>query len=140
MGTRLLFSHPTVGDNILLTEDQLSLDNLLTSVSGPDRGGIVVFSGVVRDTEDGKPIGSITYEAYVPMAKKEIEKILREAQDKWDIRAAVHHRLGVIPVGESSLLVACAGIHRREAFEAGQWIVDAVKGDVPVWKVKFQWV
>ncbi len=140
MGMRSLSCPPTAGADVVLTKAPLSLAEVLGRVSGPDRGGISFFAGVVRDEEEGRPILSITYEAYESMAQKEIEKILRQAQKRWPVRAAAHHRIGVVPVNESSLLVACAGVHRPEAFAACQWIVDAVKNEAPVWKVAYQWV
>jgi molybdopterin synthase catalytic subunit len=107
----------------------------LGAVAGPDHGGLVLFAGTVRDTEDGAPISSILYEAYERMAAREMEKIAREARRRWDVRLAVRHRVGRVWAGEPAFIVAASGRHRPEAFAACRFVVDRVKSEVPIWKV-----
>lgn len=116
----------------------LSLEAALGLVSGPGFGAVLSFEGRVRGEENGLPISAITYEAYEEMAEQEIEKIISAAQRRWKIRVAVFHRVGAVAVGQAGLVVACAGVHREEAFAACRHVVDAVKADVPIWKTKFE--
>lgn len=109
------------------------------AVSGADCGAVVSFEGRVREVEEGRPILSLTYEAYPEMAEKEIEKIVRGAQTRWGVRARVLHRVGKVAVGELGFFVVCAGAHRPEVFDACRHIVDAVKASAPIWKVGFEW-
>ena len=129
---------PIAGDkSVLLTADPLVLDRLLLQVAGPDRGGVVTFSGCVREMEGGRVIRAIRYEAYLKMAGIEIEKIVVEAERRWGVRVAVQHRIGEVPVGESGLQVACSDVHRKKAFEACRFVVDAIKSKAPIWKAGF---
>src|SRR5262245_57039036 len=126
------------GVSVLLTPWALSLDEAVRAVAGPDRGGLVLFTGTVRDTEDGAPVAAIIYEAYERMAAREMEKIAREAGARWDVRLAVRHRVGKVWAGEPAFIVAAAGRHRAEAFAACRAVVDRVKNDVPLWKTGFE--
>ena len=67
-------------------------------------------------------------------------RIVTETEKKWGVLISIQHRLGAVPVGEASLLVACAGVHRRETFEACASIVDEIKIKVPIWKVGYEWL
>jgi molybdopterin synthase catalytic subunit len=106
-------------------------------VESPARGAVVAFSGTVRDTEEGRPLRALHYEAYVAMGEREIARILTGLEKKYGVALAAVHRLGRVPAGESSFLVACAGRHRPEAFAACRRAVDTIKSDVPIWKVKW---
>jgi molybdopterin synthase catalytic subunit len=120
-----------------LTGKPLSLNPVVDEVSGPKRGAIVTFSGCVRESEKGKPISGIAYEAYPAMAEREMGRIAREAGKRWKVRVALRHRAGIVRAGEPSVVIACAGVHRREAFEACRFVIDALKSRVPVWKARF---
>jgi len=61
-----------------------------------------------------------------------------ETEERWNVRVAVSHRIGDVPVGEASVIVACAGAHREEAFLACRHVIDEIKERVPIWKVKFE--
>lgn len=77
----------------------------------------------------------IEYECFQEMAKKELERIIKEAREKWPIHEVlVAHRMGRLAVQETSLLLLVMAPHRREAFEAGQYIIDVLKKRVPIWK------
>ena len=122
-----------------LTEFPLSLDDAVRRVFEEDLGAVVTFSGTIRKMEKGRPIASIAYQAYSSMAEKEISRIVGQAKEFWAVKAEVKHRLGKVAVGESSLMVACSAVHRREAFEACRFIVDKIKREVPIWKVGYEW-
>lgn len=117
-------------DELLITDQPIPVE----AVTG-DVGGVVVFWGVVRDREDGRPISALEYSAYREMAEHQFRKLIAEAKQRWTVkRVRVVHRLGVIKVGEPSLLVRVEAAHRQEAFAAAQFIVDELKQKVPIWK------
>lgn len=119
-------------DELLITDRPIAGGETLT---GGDIGGVVIFWGVVRDVEDGKPISALEYSAYREMMEHQFRKLLAETHRRWPLkRVRVVHRLGVIPVGEPSLLVRVEAAHRGEAFAAAQFIIDELKQKVPVWK------
>ena len=122
---------------VLLTRDPLSLDAVYAAVRSPKRGGVVLFSGVVRDLEDGAPVSAIGYEAYEPLAAKELARIAAAAEAAHGAAVTVHHRLGPVPAGEASVLVAAAAEHRAEAFAACREVIDRLKETVPIWKADF---
>jgi molybdopterin synthase catalytic subunit len=98
-------------------------------------GAVVVFWGIVRDREDGRSIKALEYTAYREMAEHQFRILIAETKRRWPIaRLRVVHRLGVIPVGEASLLVRVEAAHRSEAFAAAQFIIDELKQRVPIWK------
>lgn len=122
-------------DELLITEQPIHPSEARVGAVGSDVGGIAVFWGVVRDLEDGKKIAGLDYTAYREMAEHQFHKLLAETRQKWPVkRIRVVHRLGVIPVGEPSLLVRVEAGHRGEAFAAAQFIIDELKQKVPIWK------
>jgi len=89
----------------------------------------------VRDIEDGKTIRALDYTAYREMAEHQFRKLLAETHQKWPLkRIRIIHCLGIVAVGEPSLLVRVEAAHRREAFAAAQYIIDELKQRVPIWK------
>ena len=122
-------------DELLLTNDPINIAEAELGKFGGEVGGVVTFWGVVRDLEDGKPIRALEYTAYHEMAEHQFRKLLAETHRKWKLkRVRVIHRLGVIAVGEPSLLVRVEAAHRGEAFAAAQFIIDELKQQVPIWK------
>ncbi len=116
----------------------LSLDALLAEVSHPGCGGVVTFTGVVRDHSRGQGIDHLEYEAYVPMAEREMERILDEAAERWpEVRLALSHRIGSLAIGDAAVMVAAAAPHRPEAFLACRFAIDTLKQTVPIWKKEF---
>jgi len=115
-----------------LTRHPIEVDALLAEVQGPERGGTCVFVGTVRNDAD---ITGIDYSAYEAMAIAEIERILSDAKAQWpEARIMLQHRLGVIPVGEASIVIAAAAPHRDEAFAACRYVVEEIKKRLPIWK------
>lgn len=122
-------------DELLLTDRPIDEAEAALGKFGGDVGGVVTFWGVVRDREDGKPIRALDYTAYLEMADHQFRKLLAETHQQWPLkRIRVVHRLGVIAVGEPSLLVRVEAAHRGEAFAAAQFIIDELKQRVPIWK------
>jgi molybdopterin synthase catalytic subunit len=101
----------------------------------PSDGAYVLFEGVVRNHHEGKAVESIFYDAYRPMAEKEIARIVDEVQHtNADVAIAVVHRLGHLVVGDVSITIVAASPHRAEAFAACRMIIDRIKETVPIWK------
>lgn len=119
----------------LVTANELSLDAVVSSVSHAGAGAIVTFAGTVRNTNDGRPVTKLEYEAYVSMARAEIERIADEIErDVPGARIAVHHRVGELVVGDVAVVCAASAPHRGEAFRACRLVIDRVKERVPIWK------
>lgn len=118
-----------------LTDDPIDPQSLVRSVVRPSDGAYVLFEGVVRNHHEGKAVQSIFYDAYRPMAEKEMERIVREIAALYpDVALAVVHRLGQLVVGDSSIAIVAASPHRAEAFEACRMMIDRIKETVPIWK------
>ncbi|MHB9123526.1 MAG: molybdenum cofactor biosynthesis protein MoaE [Thermoanaerobaculia bacterium] len=118
-----------------LTDDPISTDALIADVLRDSDGAVVLFSGVVRNHHEGKRVESIFYDAYRPMAEKEIEKIVNGIRAEFpDVKIALLHRLGQLGVGDASIVIACASPHRAEAFAACRAAIDRIKETVPIWK------
>ncbi|SDU25684.1 molybdopterin synthase catalytic subunit [Verrucomicrobium sp. GAS474] len=99
-------------------------------------GAIVDFYGVVRSLENGEPIPGLDYEAYLPMAEKELRRICAELEKDHPCRSVSFlHRLGHVTTREASLHVRVAAKHRAEAFAFAKLLIDRMKEDVPIWKI-----
>lgn len=120
---------------IRLQPEPLSVDAALAAVASPDCGGTTVFIGTVRadaDTPGGRPL---RYEAYGPMALREMERLEASIRERHPgARAAILHRTGDIPIGEASVVIAVAAPHRDEAFAACREAIEELKKNVPIWK------
>ena len=100
-----------------------------------DAGAINDFWGVVRRFEDGREIEGIDYEAHREMSEHHLKQIAEQAALQFGLRSVViHHRIGFVAVGQSSLFMRVCSGHREAAFEASRWIVDELKKKVPIWK------
>ena len=118
---------------------QLSADPIPDSIpppfSGPGLGAFAEFRGIVRGEEQGRPISALVYEAYQPMAEREITRILDALVVAHPCHAIhVRHRLGRIPVGEAAIYIGVVSRHRAEAFTVLSGFMDRLKQDVPIWK------
>ncbi len=118
---------------------QLSADPIPDSIpspsQGPGVGAFAEFRGVVRGEEQGCPISALVYEAYQPMAEREMTRILDALVTTHPCHAVhVRHRIGRIPVGETAIYIGVASRHRAEAFAVLSGFMDRLKQDVPIWK------
>jgi molybdopterin synthase catalytic subunit len=121
-----------------LTDQPLDADALAKLVMRPSDGGLVVFSGVVRNHSEDRPVRYLEYEAYREMALPKLEQVKRETLARWPMASvAMAHRLGRMEIGETSVIVAASAPHRAEAFEAGRYAIDRLKEIVPIWKKEF---
>ena len=98
-------------------------------------GATVAFIGTTRDHNDGRLVTQLEYEAYPEMALAEMRKIGETALRQWPIEGiAIVHRIGAVPIGEASVVIAVSAGHRRAAFEACHFAIDRLKEVVPIWK------
>ncbi len=130
----------TQDDGILidLVREPVSVQRVRDFVSGdPALGGIVTFEGATRCERDAQhgALVRLDYEAYESMARRQLHLLAGEARDRWSAgRIAMIHRLGPVPPGEVSVMIAVACPHRGECFDACRWLIDTLKRDVPIWK------
>ena len=104
------------------------------AAANPAAGAVVTFAGTTRQTNAGRQVTRLEYEAYEPMALSEMRKLARRHAAVADSRIAIAHRIGVVEIGETSVAIAVAAAHRAEAFEACRFAIDRLKEVVPIWK------
>ena len=123
---------------IKLSAEPLDVQSCIAFVSAAGAGGIDVFIGTVRDRTGGKKVLRLEFEAYEPMALREMEKIAESAREKWEILGiAIHHRTGSLEGGEVPVVIAVSSAHRAAAFDACRYIIDTLKETVPIWKREY---
>lgn len=121
-----------------LTDLAIDARELVRQVMRRSDGAYVLFEGVVRDHHEGHAVSSIFYDAYRPMAEKEMAKIVAEVEARFpDVSLTVVHRLGHLVVGDSSIAIVAASPHRAEAFDACRMTIDRIKQTVPIWKKEY---
>jgi molybdopterin synthase catalytic subunit len=104
----------------------------------PEDGALCVFTGVVRNHNDGRAVRYLEYEGYEEMVVSIFEEIAREAQQRFGVtRVRIIHRLGRMDIGDTSVAVAASSPHRGEAFEACRFAIDTLKHKAPIWKKEF---
>jgi molybdopterin synthase catalytic subunit len=114
------------------------MGGMLAAAHHPGAGAVVLFSGEVRDQNQGRAVAYLEYEANGPLAEKVIEEILSAARAKWKLHIAVaRHRIGRIAIGETAVVVITASAHRGEAFDANRYIIDRIKHEAPIWKCEY---
>lgn len=125
MKTQLTITPEPIDETALNAERELS-DGM---------GAVVVFQGVVRAQEGTTSISAIDYEAFDEMACHQFELIFEEIDRQWPVESVrLVHRVGVVPVNAPSLWVEIIAPHRAESFAACQFLIDAMKQRVPIWK------
>lgn len=129
---------PTTGDEWLaIGAEALPVGIAYEWAVRPDCGAIVLFSGTVRDHADGRTgVEELTYEAYEEAVIDRFADLAAEARRRWSElgRIVLLHRIGRVVVGESSVIAVVSAPHRPEAFDAGRYLIDALKASVPIWK------
>ncbi len=121
---------------VYLGVEWIGLERILSSYSvPPECGACVSFLGIARSSPEDGDVIELHYEAFPEMAIKKMEEIRQRALQEFGVKEIfVHHRLGVVKVGEPSFLVLAFGRHREETFRACRFVVDEVKRQVPLWK------
>lgn len=118
-----------------LVDIAIDVDRVVAEVSGPGRGAVLVFLGTVRDSHQGRRVEKLTYSAYRTMAVESLRRIVADLEaSSPGLRAAIVHRLGEVPVGEPSVVIAVASPHRAAAYEASRTALERLKTEVPIWK------
>jgi molybdopterin synthase catalytic subunit len=118
-----------------LTDTAIDVARLLSEVADPGAGGTVLFLGTVRRSAEDGDVESIEYSAYREMAGAEFARIVAEAAAQWpQARIVLQHRLGVVPTGEPSLVIAAAAPHRADAYAASRFVIEETKKRAPIWK------
>ena len=116
-------------------ETPLSVDEAMAHVTTPSAGGIAVFVGVVRETNDGRDVTRLEYQAYASMAKAEMARIASEIEVEIEgASLAALHRTGSLEVSDIAVVCAASAPHRDEAFRACRALIDRIKARVPIWK------
>lgn len=129
---------PAAVDLSPVTQEPIPIAELIALAHHPKAGGIVLFSGEIRNHNVGKEVAYLEYEAYIPMAEKMIREIVETAKQKWDLHFALCvHRIGRMEICESAVVVITSHSHRGESYEANKYIIDRVKHEVPIWKNEF---
>ncbi|KAI1345539.1 Molybdopterin biosynthesis MoaE [Xylaria sp. FL0043] len=120
---------------VALTNDHLQIQDVIDRVRSSQAGAIVLFAGTTRDSFAGKPVKELQYSAYTPLALKTMLSICKDIFARHGLRSiAMIHRLGTVPIGEESILIAVSAPHRQAAWRAGEEALEACKKHVEVWK------
>jgi molybdopterin synthase catalytic subunit len=122
------------GPRFAVVERPLALSEVVDAVSARGLGGIVTFTGTVRDASRGRRVTRLEYEAYVPMAERSLARIGEEVGREHGAEVAIVHRVGVLAPGEAAVVIAAAAAHRTPAFRACEACIERLKRDVPIWK------
>ncbi len=120
---------------VRIVTEPIDFAAVLRAVENPAAGAIATFIGVTRDHNDGRRVTGLEYEAYPEMAVAEIEAIAATVRERWKIhRIAIVHRVGRVPIGDASVVIAVSSAHRQAAFDACRFAIDRLKEVVPIWK------
>lgn len=121
-----------------LTEQRISIDTLLRHFNHPQIGARVAFSGEIRNLSHGKEVTRLEYTAHRALAEKHMLEVVRAAAVEFPLIGALCiHRIGLLDVSESAVVVVTAGRHRGETYAANRYIIDRVKAETPIWKKEF---
>ena len=134
-GDEVALIPPVSGGAFRLSELPLSLDDAVREVASDDAGAIATFTGTTRARSRGRAVVRLEYEAYEGMAEDEMERISADLKERHSlIDVAIHHRVGVVGIGETSVVIAVSSAHRADALAACAEAIDTLKGSVPLWK------
>jgi molybdopterin synthase catalytic subunit len=120
---------------VRLQDGPIDVLALAAEIRGDGDGAVSLFLGTVRNVNAGRRVLFLEYEAYGPMAEREMERIAAEAITRYGVSGVgIVHRLGRIAIGEASVVIAVAAAHRAAALDACRFIIDTLKRSVPIWK------
>jgi molybdopterin synthase catalytic subunit len=124
--------------HINITDFPLDVAECYRLAHSNDAGGQAIFVGTVRNQTQKKKVLKLVFEAYTPMAMKEMQKIVLTLEERWGaLKVIIHHRVGELLVGDIAVIIAVSTPHRAAAFEACQYAIDTLKETVPIWKKEF---
>jgi molybdopterin converting factor subunit 1 len=129
---------PVSGGSFRLSEEQLSVDTAVAEVRQDDAGAIATFIGTTRRRSRDRDVLHLEYEAYEGMAEQVMETLADDLKRRHDLCAvAIHHRVGRVDVGDTSVVIAVSAPHRAAALDACHEAIDELKVTVPLWKKEF---
>jgi molybdopterin synthase catalytic subunit len=119
---------------IAVRESELSVDEVRAAVADPEAGGIALFAGAVRATDNDRGVTGLSYSAH-PLATDELRRVAEVVAEKYPvIGIAAVHRVGDLAIGDLAVVLAVSCPHRAEAFDACRELIDILKASVPIWK------
>ena len=131
-------TEPDKYDFFELTTNPIDVGAVARRVVLPECGATVTLDGYAREWTRGRRTLHLVYEAYEPMAQRELKRLGTEAHQRFDIaHIGIVHRTGRLEIGETSVVIAVSAPHRRAAFEACEWAIKELKRTVPIWKKEF---
>jgi molybdopterin synthase catalytic subunit len=134
-GDEVALIPPVSGGAFLLSEEPLSLDRVVDDVRDEQAGAIATFTGTTRISSRGRTVTHLDYEAYEGMAERVMAEIAEGLQARYELSAvAIHHRVGRVGIGETSVVIAVSAPHRQDALAACRDAIDELKDRVPLWK------
>jgi MoaE-MoaD fusion protein len=134
-GDEVALIPPVSGGAFLLSDEPLSLDRVVEEVRSDEAGAIATFTGTTRVRSRGRTVTHLDYEAYEGMAERVMEEIASELIERYELTGvAIHHRVGRVDIGETSVIIAVSAPHRGDALAACRDAIDTLKERVPLWK------
>ena len=134
-GDEVALIPPVSGGAFLLSAEPLSLDRVVDEVRSDSAGAIATFTGTTRKESRGRDVSYLEYEAYEGMAEQTMAEIADELRERYELCAiAIHHRIGRVDIGETSIVIAVSAPHRQAALAACKDAIDTLKDRVPLWK------
>jgi molybdopterin synthase catalytic subunit len=134
-GDEVALIPPVSGGAYRLSDEPLSLDRVVDEVRSDDAGAIATFTGTTRIQSRGRTVTHLEYEAYEGMAEKVMAELGESLASRYDLTAiAIHHRIGRVAIGETSVVIAVSAPHRGDALAACKDAIDELKERVPLWK------
>jgi molybdopterin synthase catalytic subunit/molybdopterin converting factor small subunit len=134
-GDEVALIPPVSGGAFLLSEEPLDLSAAVAEVTSAEAGGIATFAGTARLHSRGRTVLHLEYEAYAGMAEKTMAKIAGDLKERYRLcDVAIHHRVGRVGIGETSVVIAVSAPHRGDALAACKEAIDTLKETVPLWK------
>ncbi|MGB9236244.1 MAG: molybdenum cofactor biosynthesis protein MoaE [Terriglobales bacterium] len=129
---------PSPRGEIRIVKEPIAAPDVLVRLKRPEDGAVVVFEGVVRDNSRGRRTRYLDYEAYEPMALKQMRGLAEQSCARFAVDGvSIIHRLGRLEIGETSVLIVVTAAHRAAAFDACRWVIDTLKKTVPIWKKEY---
>jgi molybdopterin synthase catalytic subunit len=134
-GDEVALIPPVSGGAFLLRDEPLSLDAVVDEVRSDEAGAIATFTGTTRVHSRGRTVTHLDYEAYEGMAERVMAEIAELLHDRYELTGvAIHHRIGRVGIGETSVVIAVSAAHRQAALAACKDAIDELKERVPLWK------
>ena len=134
-GDEVALIPPVSGGAFRVTDQPLSLEAVAAEVADDRAGAVATFTGTVRRQSRGREVTRLEYEAYAEMAEDVMAQLARELEQRYELCAvAIHHRVGVLGIGDASVVVAVSAPHRQDALAACKDAIDTLKEQVPLWK------